>query len=245
MGRKTGSVAAFFLCALISATSSTPAASITLSDQGILTLDSNLQWYFGQTLTASIQATRDTPGPGVEFDIHFQDTQNSSDYSIFRMSDDRQGNGTLAGIDVSGFDHYDLRFTLLAIDGVSSPGTEGVITVGAAIGGGGIAYRYAPKRIGFVAGYDTTAVSSTSFDFDTIDRIGFNVWLYSGWAPGPTTVTMRVEATPGAVPIPEPASFCLLLLGGAMALGRKRWGNVSEPSHVQCRVFAADGLVTS
>lgn len=224
---KVVAIVSMLACALLVTANLAQGATITLSDQGLIALDSNLQWAYTQPRTATIQEARNVPGPGVEFDIHFLDTQNSSDSSILWMSDDRQGSGTLAGWDVSGFGLYELCFTLLAVNGDSSPGTGGELMVGAAIGGGGITYKYAPLRLSLDpgTGHPQAGISSTPFDFDIIDRIGFRAWLRSGWDPGPTTITLRVEAVPGAYPIPEPASLSLLAIGVPFALGRgkQRW----------------------
>ncbi len=196
------------------------AVNMTLSDAGLMYLD----WYENDWNTATVVDRRDVAGLGVEFDIFFPGND-SLDDAVYYVSAEYGGAGSLAGIDISMYDNFDLKYTLVAIDGVASPDFEGLLVVGALIGrtADGAAYRYMPEVIGFASGQDTTAISSTTIDVDQIYQIGIHSHMLTpdGWDPSGSTVTLLVEAAPGAVPIPEPATLLLLGLGTVM-LRRKR-----------------------
>jgi len=193
----------------------------TLSDTALMSFDQHYGWG-----DATITNRRDVPGPGVEFDIHFPGNEQPD--SVLHYGSSKDGSaGSLVGIDVSMYDAFELKFTLVSIDGVSTPDIGGLVSVGAAINpwhgeGSGEAYR--PAWIDLVSDtpYDSTSISSTTIDTDQIFYIGIIAWLFepSDWSPSGTNMTLLVEAAPSAVVIPETGTVLLLGLGG-LALLRK------------------------
>ena len=195
--------------------------NFTLSDSALMSLDSPTFFSY----TSIVTRQEDVAGPGVEFDIHFPGNE-YPDSSIAWVSSDESGTGLLSGINVSMYDNFDLKFTLVSIDGISTPDVGGLIHVGAMIGPSEDSlWSYRPSRIDLVSGtsYSPTAVSSTTVETDYTSLLGIHIWLYepSDWSPLGTDITLLVEAAPDAVPIPEPATLLLLGLGTVM-LRRKR-----------------------
>ena len=194
----------------------------TLSDSALMSLDSPI--FTGRN--AIVTRQEDVAGPGVEFDIHFPNNE-QPDSVIAWVSCDEGGTGLLSGINVSMYDNFDLKFTLVSIDGISTPDVGGLISVGAMIGPyDGSHHAYNPAWIDLVSGtsYDRTAVSSTSVKTDYTSLLGIFAWLYepSDWSPSGTDITLLVEAAPDAVPIPEPATLLLLGLGTVMLQRKHR-----------------------
>jgi len=179
--------------------------NFTLSDKGLMTLD----WSSGSSDATLIDRT-DVPGPGVLFHIYFPDNEQPD--SVFRyLSCESGGAGLLSGLDVSMYDAFELKFTIVSIDGISTPDIGGLISVGAVIDPyDGSTSAYQPAWIDLVSGmtYNTTAISSTSVKTDRTSLLGIFVWLFnpSDWNPSGTNLILLVEPAPGAVPIRlEPA----------------------------------------
>lgn len=194
--------------------------NVTLSDAGLMALD----WYLPSNLN-SVIGRRDVPGPGVEFDLRFPSIE-SGEYGVSYVSCKYGGTGALVGIDISMYNKYELKFTLVSVDGVSTPGTGGVLGVGALINLG-TTWGFYPRGIDLLpsTSYGRSAISSTSIDADRTSIIGFIAYIppsmEAGWNPSGTTVTLLVEPSPGAVTIPEPVTVLLVGLG-SLALVRKR-----------------------
>jgi hypothetical protein len=174
--------------------------NFTLSDTGLVSLD----WYHGHG-NATITNQTNISGPGVLFYIHFPGNEQPD--SVFRyLSCEYGGAGLLAGLNVSMYDAFELKFTIVSINGASTPDIGGLISVGSVIGpydGSSSAYR--PAWIDLVSGtpYDSTAISSTSVKTDRTSVLGILVWLFdpSDWNPSGTNLTLLVEPAPDAVPI--------------------------------------------
>ncbi len=180
--------------------------SFTLSDADLMSLD----WYTDSRAPADpnvarIVAKRDIPGLGVEFDIYFPKGKKDvgPTYGVEYVSSKRGGEGTLAGIDVNDYSAFALKFSLVAVDGNSSPGAGGELVVGAMIDSG-YSWAYRPEVISFAEEQKTMVISSTATDTDKISIIGFTTHKMSpkGWNPNGTIVTLRVEAAPGAEVLP-------------------------------------------
>lgn len=202
------------------------ALNVTLADIGLMSLD----WYLPWGLQGAIVEQRDIPGPGVEFDIYYPSIE--SPYPVvYYVSWEDGGTSSLVGIDISMYDNFELKFTLVSVDGVSAPDTGGTLAVGALINFDST-HGFQPKGIDFLSDtpYGTTAISSTSTDADRISIIGFTAYIppswKAGWNPSGTTVTLLVEAAPDAVAIPEPATVLLLGLGGVALLIKRKAKNV-------------------
>lgn len=220
--RGKSSILLAVIALLLLSLSRTPAIGVTftLSDAGLTSLD----WL--RANGGDVVDRRDVSGLGVEFDIYYP-ADNSPESEVSYGSSKEGGAGALAGIDISMYDTYELKFTLVAVDGLSSPGVGGVLAVGAYVGN---PLRYHSRGVDFDPGsaYDTTVISSTTlgslgdpkFDLplEDIDYLGFYTRLVenTGWNPAGTTVTLLVEPAPGAVLIPEPATLLLLSFGVMM-----------------------------
>ena len=189
--------------------------AFTLSDAALMSLD------WAPPGRGEVIAQRDVPGLGVEFDFFFPGNQ-FPENGCYYKSTNEGGSGTLSGIDVSMYDSYDLKFTLVSANGVDEPSIEKELIVGAYIGKPG---RYKPEWLDF--GQPT--ISSTllgrlggnpesDLNLHEIDFVGLNVRLYgTRWSPSGNNVTILIEAAPGAVAIvPEPATLLLLGLGAVM-----------------------------
>lgn len=178
----------------------------TLSDVGLLALDYDPI----SAHNTSIVGRRNVPGPGVEFDIHFPGNDGLDD-SILWMSHRSGGAGILANTNIIAYDTFELTFTLLSVNGTAPYENGGILNVGARING---VRRPALIDLDADSSYSTTAVSSTSIpDGDTrIEEVGFFAWewLSNQWSPDGSTVTLLVAPTPGAVPIPEPATIGMI-----------------------------------
>ncbi len=189
---------------------SAPAAmgrAFTLSDADLMSLDWHLvrDAYDDPNLLPRVLDKRDVDCPGVEFDIHFP--KNVKDNSLTReityVSCNYGGDGTLTGIDVNDYKIFALKFTLVAVDGNSSPDTGGLLSVGALINKG-YSWGFAPQVISFMQEHKTSAISSTSTDADKISIIGIAVYKTDpiGWNPLGNVVTIKVEADPNAEILP-------------------------------------------
>jgi len=180
------------------------AVNVTLSDTGLMLLD----LYLDVPGTATIVDRRDVPGPGVEFDIYFSIVEPG--YKTVKcVSWEGRGADSLAEIDVSMYDAFELKFTLLAVDGINTPGIGGTLIVGALIGPyDSGAHAFQSQGVDFLPDthYGTTAISSTPVRTNRISIIGFIAYIPSsmeaGWNPSGTTVTLLVEPVSGDVAIP-------------------------------------------
>ncbi|MFA5251798.1 MAG: PEP-CTERM sorting domain-containing protein, partial [Phycisphaerae bacterium] len=128
------------------------------------------------------------------------------------------------GINISSFDAFALKFTVLSANGVSVPDAIGPIIVGAQITLSG-SFGYHPEVIEG-SSFPISATSTTTTDADQINLIGFTCyipyWWYepegplgpSPWDSDGAVISLLVEPAPGAVVItPEPASLIFLGLG--------------------------------
>ncbi len=175
------------------------AMKLTLSDEGLMAIDDYSRNISG--LTATILEKRDIEGAGVEFDIYFPSNKRP-DNAIYYYFSEQKRKEVFEGIDVNSYDAFELRFTLLSVDGNDSPDSGGSLNVGACING---AFR--PKGISLNKGYSRSAVSTTKLGLTTSRNanVGFTAYIVTpqGWNPNGTIVTLLVEAEPNSVSLPR------------------------------------------
>jgi hypothetical protein len=200
---------------------SAKATDFTLSESAILSLDYNLSSYWAPPPTATLMSEQDIPGTGVLFNFHFLGTS-YLDCFRYQVSDSTYGAGTLAGLNVGAYSNFDLKFTLLSIDGSTSG--SGWVEVGSVIG----PYNGNPWGVSPVftsrTGYPVTTVSTISVTLATISDIGFAAILYPPqmWSAGPHDISLLVQPADGAVQIPEPTTWAMVTLGIAALFGSRR-----------------------
>jgi hypothetical protein len=152
--------------------------TLTLSQDGLLALDVK-----SSSLARAIKAT--PRGKGVDYEILFTGSPASVTFA--------------SRVQVSGADHFALRFTLLS----STPGPDAYLSVGALVNQRRANSAYTPVRLGG-AGV-RTAVSETRTDAETVKLVGFTVYIAPHYAEfWPTSewiVRLRVEPLPVATEI--------------------------------------------
>jgi hypothetical protein len=207
---------AFFVCPFASS-----GLTFTLSDDAIMSLD--FDYYDCGDPCAVITRITDVPGPGVRFDILFTDP--FGDPYIQRISGIEGGKGILKGIDISRFDAFALKFTLLSARGVSSPRAIGPITVGAMINSPGYAYGFVPEDIAINdQEYPASATSVTTTDgAGQIELVGFTCynWSYlyddnwpNPWDPKGAKLSLLVGPADDAVILfAKPIDKCTVIAG--------------------------------
>lgn len=173
------------------------AESFTLSDDDLMLLDYH---FYRHSMSEVIHKT-DVEGPGVEFDIYFPDT-NSPNHSITYISCKNGGEGSLTGIDISAYDAFALKFTLVSVNDSNSPDAGGSLVVGALINSG-YSHGYRPEVIN-LRPQRNTAISSTKTDAKNISIIGFTAHFSApdGWDPNGSTVRLLIEPAPNAELLP-------------------------------------------
>ena len=217
--------AATLVCALLMAAYTTRAVDFTLSDSAIMAPDYNLSNQEVQPFPPTIVSEQDIPGTGVLVHLHFVDT-NSPDGFLYRASDSTYGAGTLAGLNVSAYSNFDLKFTLVSVDGSNS--STQWLQAGSLIGPFNASPNaYRPVFMSLTGSFPSSVVSTIAVTSATISTIGFEVNLYSfanfgGWSAGPHDVTLLIQPAPGAVQIPEPSTWGLVVCSTGVLFGSSR-----------------------
>jgi hypothetical protein len=165
---------------------------LTLSEEQLLLLD----WHIAYRGGAHIKEKRLVPVPAVEFDIYFP--SNSADCrSLDMVSSGEGGEGSLVGADVSGYETFALKFTLVSINGESEPDLKQKLVAGAVIGPTekGQLCTYEPVVLGFEDS-EKTVVAKTPVSADKIYQIGFHVHMFNpeDWDSSGSIVRIRVES---------------------------------------------------
>jgi hypothetical protein len=186
-------------------------ASFTLSDEALMSLDWNLQDYYGNPVKARILERRDIPGWGVEFDI-FYPGATGLDSTFYAISSSRGGSGSLVGLDVSPYAKYELMITLKYINGRRSMNAGDRVIVGAIIGPfGSSRYGFRPYSIDLNSSTSDPECVQAYTDVKTaqLSLVGFTAYLFpfenNHWNPSGTTLTLLVQPASGAVQLyPKP-----------------------------------------
>jgi len=178
----------------------TPKASamkLTLSDEGLMALDEYSKRMPG--MKATILDRRDIDGLGVEFDLYFPSNKRSDSSIYYYFSEDTLKE-MVEGIDAAAYDAFELKFTLVSVNGSDSPESGGYLIVGAHIGG---AFR--PESITLRKGGQRSAVSTTKMNAKTISWFGFTAYTLTdrGWDPNGTTVTLLIQPCLDDILIPQ------------------------------------------
>ena len=190
----------FFVIILVLLELMTPKASakkLTLSDEGLMALDEYSKYNSG--LKATILEKRDIEGSGVEFDIYFPGNKHP-DNLIYYVFSKQKLKDVFQGIDVASYDAFELKFTLISVDGNDSPDSGGALVVGAKING---AYR--PETISLNKSRPETVISTTPMNTDHISKAGFTAHMLTSqrWDPNGTAVTLLIEPVLNAVSVPQ------------------------------------------
>ncbi len=164
---------------------------LTLSEEQLLLLD----WHIAYSGGAHVKDKRIVPGSGVEFDIYFP--SNSPDCrSLDIVSSGVGGEGRLVGADISGYETYALKLTLVSVNGQSEPDMKQKIVAGAVIGptNRGQLRTYEPVTLGMAAS-EKTMIAKTSVSADKIYQIGFHVHMQNpqDWDQSGSIMRLRVE----------------------------------------------------
>ncbi len=188
--------------------------TFTLSDDAIMALDYKEYNYYPSPYYGNdthILAITDVNGPGVQFDILFSDPHNyRGQYpSFYWTSSVYGGNGVLAGRDISMFDAFALRFTLLSARGVSTPDAVGSLVVGSMINEASYMWAFYPEYIAINDSYTpVSAMSLTTTNANQISTVGFTCYIPCGgydenypnpWDPCGAIVSILVEPAPDTV----------------------------------------------
>jgi hypothetical protein len=187
-----------------------PIQSSSVPDSPTLTLSADqlifLDWN-GKTASRTRVLRKRVAGDlAVEFDIHFSSNQ-PGNRSIDYVSGGAGGRGSLIGFDISSFDAFALKFTLVSIGGVAGSDATQELAVGALIGptAAGKLSVFTPVTLGGASGR-TTAVASTLVDGDKVQQIGFHAQMVNPerWSASGVKVTLRVAPVEGATVRPWP-----------------------------------------
>lgn len=191
---------------------STLGLTFTLSDDAIMALDFN-EPYDGLTYSrnSDIIAINNVKGPGVQFDIHFSApfSNYSKTAALYWVSSLFGGKGVLAGRDISMFDSFALKFTLLSFDGISLSSDARPIYVGPVISVGdtwGCNSEFIVINSPFYSPAKTLVTQTEGAG--KISTVGFACyipsWYYnriypSPWSPDGAVVSILVEPAEDAV----------------------------------------------
>jgi serine/threonine protein kinase len=188
------------------ATKVTKTGVFTLSDKAIMALDdTETAWAVNPPRSATLTARRQRPGGGVELDIHFPSTEPRD--SIFDLtSNEWSGARTFAGLNVSPYNGYSLKFTILAADGSRTASPE--LTVGGLIGpvkgSDALPNTFVSSSVSLGLSSTPSGTSFTGGFAPKTSSLGLRVSLYRHpWPAGPHDVTVLVQAADDATPLPQ------------------------------------------
>lgn len=178
-----------------------PSKTLTLPADQLVQLD----WHSPHRRGGRIENIRPV-GDGVEFDIDFP-SNNPGDNEVTYVSSGEGGLGLLVGMNVSGYETFTLKFTLVSINGTAAaPELDKQITVGAVIGPTAGRIRDCDRQILSLNGAERSAVSSTVMRTTELYQIGFYAGMKNpkAWSEKPTKLTLRIEPVENAGRVPQP-----------------------------------------
>ncbi len=186
---------------------------LTLSEEQLLLLD----WHIAYSGGAHVKEKRLVPVSAVEFDIYFPG--NSADCrSLDIVSSGEGGEGRLVGADISGYETFALKFTLVSINGESEPDLKQKLVAGAVIGptDKGQLSAYEPVILGF-ADSERAVIAKTPVSADKIYQIGFHVHMLNPkeWDSSGSIMRLKVEPVIDGVGVEEIADSSILSSDGA------------------------------
>jgi len=160
-----------------------------------------LDRHFHHYSTSEVISKTDVAGPGVEFEIYLPDTNGLGD-SIYYVSCKNGGEGSLTGINISDYEAFSLKITLVSVNGSDSPDAGGSLVVGALINNSR-SYAYHPEVVSLKP-QRNSAISTTKTDANDTSIIGFTAHFLTpkGWDPNGSTIRLLVEAAPNAELLP-------------------------------------------
>jgi|GEM_PF-1144573 len=178
--------------------------TVTLSADQLMTLD-----WGGRAVERAVVVDKRVVGAGVELDIRFPG--NSRDTcSMDYTSSGSAGRRALVGLDVSRYEAFALKFTLISANGHKDPNIPLEVTAGAIISpaGDGRLSACEPVVLG-LSSEQSTCVATTPMRTGTIRQIGIHVHMAKPqvWDATGGIVTLRVEPAPDAdiLSAPQPA----------------------------------------
>lgn len=176
--------------------------TVTLSVQQLMSLD-----WAGRTVGRAAIVEKRPVGAGVEFDIRFPGSD-AGNCSLDYVSSGSVGQGTLAGVDVSTYQAFALKFTLVAVNGLSDPNLPLQLAAGAVIGpaGDGKMSSFEPVTLAF-APEQASKVAKTPMHTRKTRVIGIHAHVMNpqAWDAKGGVVTLRVEPAADADTLPSPA----------------------------------------
>lgn len=176
-----------------------PSRVMTLSQEQLLALD----WHSPHQRGARVMNKRPV-GTSVEFDIDFP-SNSPGDTSLDFLSTGEGGRGALVGGDISGFEAFALRLTLLSINGHSEPEMKQKLVAGAVIGptAAGLVRTYEPVTLS-MAPSEKKVTARTPSRVDNIRTIGFHIHVPDpqDWDRTGSKVILRIEPVQDAGPAP-------------------------------------------
>ncbi|UCF15740.1 MAG: hypothetical protein JSW59_20285 [Phycisphaerales bacterium] len=176
---------------------SRPGRTLTLGPKQLMLLDYSSLNRRG----ARVEGKRVVPGPGVEFDIYFP-SNNPGSCSLSFVSSGTGGRGSLVGADISLYEAFALRITLVSINGRSDPEMKQRLVAGAVIGptAQGRLTSYEPVKMS-MAPSEKTVTAITEVSAEEVYEIGFHVHVehedYQDWDAAGSRMVLRIEPVEG------------------------------------------------
>jgi hypothetical protein len=170
--------------------------TFTLSDDAIMALDYDYcnSEFYGTEPVPVITNIKNLEGVGVQFDI--LNPNPSIDYYLYWMSTIHGGNGVLVGRDISMFDAFALKFTLLSAKGISSHESIGSIWICAEIDQSDLLFTIIDTNS---SSFPSSSISINTTKAVQLGTIGFICYVPYQRDPCGVTESILVSPAPDAV----------------------------------------------